>query len=131
MRDLAITGGLKALAELRLGDPGREGVLYLRFHGFSIGVLMEKGKKRDQAGTPPAWYEQSVRRGRARGRGPRRWPLRRRALTGFRSETQLLRSMSLKSNWLKSPTSQTKYFTLPLRNQFMVPSVRGRIAGSR
>ena len=59
IRDLAITGdGLKALAEMRLGDRGREGILYLRFHGISIGVRMEHGRKRDyKIVRPLAWYE--------------------------------------------------------------------------
>ncbi len=59
IRDLAITGdGLKALAELSLGGRGREGILYLRFHGISIGVLMEHGKKRDYKIVRPLnWYE--------------------------------------------------------------------------
>lgn len=59
LRDVRITGdGLRALAEMSLADAGREGVMYLRFHGISFGVRLEPGKKRDyKIVRPLAWYE--------------------------------------------------------------------------
>jgi hypothetical protein len=67
LRDLAIEGkGLRARAELTLGDRGKEGILYVRFHGLSFGVALQPGKKRDlKLVRPLAWFE------RERARRPR------------------------------------------------------------
>jgi len=65
LRDLAIEGkGLKALADLTLGDRGKEGILYIRFHGLSFGVALEPGKEKDlKLMRPLAWFERErVRR---------------------------------------------------------------------
>ena len=59
IHDLAIQGkGLKAQAELTLQDRGKAGILYLRFHGLSLGVLLEPGKtKALKLVRPLAWFE--------------------------------------------------------------------------
>lgn len=69
IKDLAIQGkGLKARAEMTLQDKGKEGILYIRFHGFSLGILLEPGKEKDlKLVRPLAWFE---RQKAARGAGP-------------------------------------------------------------
>jgi len=64
IHDLAMQGrGLKARAELTLRDRGKEGILYIRLHGFSIGIALEPGKKRDlKLVRPLAWFEQEKAR---------------------------------------------------------------------
>jgi hypothetical protein len=64
IRDLAMQGrGLKARAELTLRDRGKEGILYIRLHGFSIGIALEPGKKKDlKLVRPLAWFEQEKAR---------------------------------------------------------------------
>lgn len=59
IHDLAIQGkGLKAQAELTLQDRGKAGILYLRFHGLSLGILLEPGKAKDlKLVRPLAWFE--------------------------------------------------------------------------
>jgi hypothetical protein len=59
IHDLVIHGkGLKALAELRLRDAGKEGILYIRIHGLSLGIRLEPGKERDlKLVRPLAWFE--------------------------------------------------------------------------
>ena len=59
IRDLALQGkGLKAQADLTLADRGKEGILYVRFHGISLGVLLEPGKPKDlKLFRPLAWFE--------------------------------------------------------------------------
>ena len=59
IRDLDIRGdGLKALAELTLRDAGKEGILYFRFHGISLGVALEPGREKDlRFWRPRAWFD--------------------------------------------------------------------------
>ena len=57
---LAIEGkGLKARGDLTLADAGKEGILYIRFHGFSLGIRLQPGKERDlRIVRPLAWFEE-------------------------------------------------------------------------
>ncbi|HET8947160.1 MAG TPA: hypothetical protein VFQ07_09270, partial [Candidatus Polarisedimenticolia bacterium] len=66
LRDLDIEGkGLKALADLTLGDRGKEGILYIRFHGLSFGVTLVPGKEKDlKLMRPLAWFERERARRR-------------------------------------------------------------------
>ncbi|HZN03918.1 MAG TPA: hypothetical protein VFD06_10070, partial [Candidatus Polarisedimenticolia bacterium] len=59
IHDLAIRGkGLKAQAELTLQARGKEGILYIRWHGFSLGILLQPGKEKDlKLVRPLAWFE--------------------------------------------------------------------------
>jgi hypothetical protein len=66
VRELRIGGkGLKALGDLTLAKGGRDGILYLRFHGFSIGIELVKNKRDLKIVRPLAWFEQerAMRRG--------------------------------------------------------------------
>jgi hypothetical protein len=59
--------GLKARADLSFRDRGKDGILYIRFHGFSLGIRLEPGKKKDlKLVRPLAWFEEQrrVRRGK-------------------------------------------------------------------
>jgi hypothetical protein len=58
--------GLKARAELSFRDAGKDGILYVRFHGFSLGLRLVPGQKRDfKLVRPLAWFEEErARRGR-------------------------------------------------------------------
>ncbi len=57
--DLIVTGdGLKFLGDLSFGEKGRDGLLYLRFHGFSLGIQLEAGEKKNlKFIRPRAWFE--------------------------------------------------------------------------
>lgn len=68
IRDLALEGrGLKARAELTLADRGKEGILYVRFHGISLGVALEPGKPKDlKLFRPLAWFEREKAARRSR-----------------------------------------------------------------
>jgi hypothetical protein len=65
VRDLEITGkGLRTLADMDFSDAGRSGILYLRFHGFSLGVERSGGKRDFKFIRPLNWFEKT--RGSAR-----------------------------------------------------------------
>jgi hypothetical protein len=69
IRNLEVLGkGLRALADLTLGEGGREGILYFRFHGLSLGVALQNGRKDLKLWRPLAWFE-SARRDRREKRG--------------------------------------------------------------
>jgi hypothetical protein len=51
--------GLRALADLTLGERGREGILYVRFHGLSLGIALENGRKDLKIVRPLAWFERA------------------------------------------------------------------------
>ena len=56
--NLEVTGkGLTFLGDLRLGDNQRDGLLYIRFRGFSLGVLLEASEKDLKFFRPRAWFE--------------------------------------------------------------------------
>ncbi|HZM71267.1 MAG TPA: hypothetical protein VFB95_12990 [Candidatus Cryosericum sp.] len=62
IRNLEVLGkGLRALADLTLGESGREGILYLRFHGLSFGVALKNGRKDLKLMRPLAWFERARR----------------------------------------------------------------------
>jgi len=58
--------GLLARGELSFRDTGKDGILYVRFHGFSLGLRLAPGQKRDLKFLRPlAWFEaERARRGR-------------------------------------------------------------------
>ncbi len=57
--DMEITGKhLRALADLSLTDNTREGILYIRFRGFSLGIEMTKGKKDLKFIRPLRWFNE-------------------------------------------------------------------------
>jgi hypothetical protein len=59
VKDLDVTGkGLHALADLVLGKGSREGILYLRFHGLSLGVELKKGGRDLKVIRPLNWFQQ-------------------------------------------------------------------------
>ena len=56
--DLIVTGdGLKFLGDLSFDEKGRDGLLYVRFHGFSLGILLENSEKDLKFIRPRAWFE--------------------------------------------------------------------------
>src|SRR5262245_41949133 len=56
--DLEVTGkGLHALADLALGSDHPDGILYVRLHGFSIGIEMRQGGKDLKFIRPLHWFE--------------------------------------------------------------------------
>ncbi len=61
LRNVDITGRkLQGRAELEIGQDQRRGLLYVRFHGFPVGLEI-MGKKRDwKLIKPKAWYEGRV-----------------------------------------------------------------------
>jgi hypothetical protein len=60
VRELDVNGkGLRALADLSFGRRGRDGILYLRFHGLSLGVELTKGQKDFKLFRPRAWFERT------------------------------------------------------------------------
>jgi hypothetical protein len=63
LQGLDIRGkGLHALAELRLA-PQKTGILYVRLHGFSVGLDLLPGKKPDlDIFRPRAWYDKAQKR---------------------------------------------------------------------
>ena len=66
VKNLDVTGkGLHALADLVLGKNSREGILYLRFHGFSLGVELQKGGRDLKVIRPLHWFQEQ--RSRRRG----------------------------------------------------------------
>ena len=66
VNDLDVTGtGLQALADLVLGKGSREGILYLRYHGFSLGIELQKGGRNLIIIGPQRWFEQQRARRRA------------------------------------------------------------------
>jgi hypothetical protein len=68
VRGLEVTGkGLHALADLALGSDHPDGILYIRFHGFSIGIEMRQGGKDLKFIRPLHWFENERSR-RAAGR---------------------------------------------------------------
>jgi hypothetical protein len=57
--DMEITGKhLRALADLSLSENSREGILYMRFRGFSLGIELTKGKKDLKFIRPLRWFEE-------------------------------------------------------------------------
>jgi hypothetical protein len=58
LRDLDVTGkGLHALADLELGKGSKEGILYVRFHGFSLGVELKEGTRDLKVFRPLHWFQ--------------------------------------------------------------------------
>lgn len=58
VRDLDVGGqGFHALADLTFGRRGHNGILYLRLHGFSLGVDLRAGKKELQFLLPRRWFD--------------------------------------------------------------------------
>jgi hypothetical protein len=64
--------GLHARGELSFRDAGKDGILYIRFHGFSVGLRLEPGQKRDlKLVRPLSWFEaERARRGRRTSPSP-------------------------------------------------------------
>jgi len=72
VNDLEVTGeGLHALADLTLGE-ARDGILYVRIHGFSLGIEMKEGRRHIKLFLPRHWFEKerARRRGSAKGDTP-------------------------------------------------------------
>jgi hypothetical protein len=68
VNDLEVTGeGLHALADLTLGE-ARDGILYVRLHGFSVGIEMKQGKRHIKLFLPRTWFDKE--RARRRGTAP-------------------------------------------------------------
>jgi hypothetical protein len=68
VRDLDVAGqGFHALADLTFGSRGRDGILYFRLHGFSLGVDLREGKKDLKLIFPRRWFDaaRAKRRGTA------------------------------------------------------------------
>lgn len=71
VRGLEVTGkGLHALADLALGSDHPDGILYIRFHGFSIGIEMRQGGKDLKFIRPLHWFENERSRRAARRTHP-------------------------------------------------------------
>jgi hypothetical protein len=65
VKDLDVTGkGLHALADLVLGKSSKEGILYIRFHGFSLGVEIAGGGRDLKVFRPLHWFQQQRERRR-------------------------------------------------------------------
>jgi hypothetical protein len=60
---------LLALADLALRKSGKDGILYIRFHGFSVGVAFDKGKKDIDLVRAKSWYEKQRAKRRPRPSG--------------------------------------------------------------
>lgn len=58
VRGLEVTGhGLHALADLRFDQKGSDGVLYVRLHGFSLGIERSASGREIKLFRPLAWFE--------------------------------------------------------------------------
>jgi hypothetical protein len=58
VKDVEVTGnGLRALADLTFGKSTREGILYIRFHGFSLGVERNQSGRNFKLIRPLHWFE--------------------------------------------------------------------------
>jgi hypothetical protein len=58
VNDLDITGEkLHALGELTMGNKGRDGLLYIHFHGFSLGIRMYEGGRDLKIIRPLHWFK--------------------------------------------------------------------------
>jgi len=65
--NLDVTGkGLRALADLVLAKGSREGILYLRFHGFSLGIELQQGGRDLKIIRRLHWFQQQRARRRPR-----------------------------------------------------------------
>jgi hypothetical protein len=53
-----------ALAEMALREEGKNGILYVRLHGFSVGVAFDRGEKDVDLIRARAWYEKQRARRR-------------------------------------------------------------------
>jgi hypothetical protein len=72
VNDLDITGDkLHALGELSMGSNGRDGLLYIRFHGFSLGVKMYDGGRDLKIIRPLHWFKEERAARRAAQEGSR------------------------------------------------------------
>jgi hypothetical protein len=73
INDLEIDGkGFRSLADLSFGEGGRDGILYIRLHGISVGLKLMKGEKDLKIIRPLRWFEQArAERRAAAGRAPR------------------------------------------------------------
>jgi hypothetical protein len=70
LRDLEINGkGLKALADLTFGKQHRDGILYIHFHGFSLGIKLREGGRDLKIFRPLHWFEQERKQERVKPRG--------------------------------------------------------------
>jgi hypothetical protein len=72
VNDLDITGDkLHALGELSMGNKGRDGLLYIHYHGFSLGVRMHDGGRDLKIIRPLHWFkeERALRRAAQKGSG--------------------------------------------------------------
>jgi hypothetical protein len=72
VNDLDITGDkLHALGELTMGNNARDGLLYIRFHGFSLGIKMYGGGRDLKIVRPLNWFkEERAARRAAQGGSP-------------------------------------------------------------
>jgi hypothetical protein len=71
INDLDVTADkLHALGDLSMGDHGRDGILYIRFHGFSLGIKMSEGGRDLKFIRPLNWFktEREARRKAQEGR---------------------------------------------------------------
>jgi len=58
---LEVTGhGLHALADLRFDQKGSDGLLYVRLHGFSLGIERNAAGREIKVFRPLAWFEQRL-----------------------------------------------------------------------
>ena len=69
LNDIEVTGkGLRALADLTLGRSSRQGILYVRFHGFSLGIEVHGGRRNLKLIRPLHWFQdERARRSRPSG----------------------------------------------------------------
>lgn len=69
VKDLEITGNhLRALADLSISEGTRDGVMYIRFRGFSLGIELTKGEKDLKFIRPLRWFNE--RRAERRSEAP-------------------------------------------------------------
>ena len=72
VNDLDVTGDkLHALGDLSMGSDGRDGLLYIRFHGFSLGVKMHDGGRDLKIIRPLHWFKEERAARRAAQEGSR------------------------------------------------------------
>jgi hypothetical protein len=58
INDIDVTGkGMHALGDLSLGKSAREGILYVRFHGFSLGIERSQSGRDFKLVRPLRWFQ--------------------------------------------------------------------------